>query len=110
MEKLGTYDKFQGDLLARFLHKMADTPEGEGSMLDNTIVYYGTSNSKTHVNKSYPLMVAGGRNLGIRQGVFHNMVKSDAPLSNLLLTFLYLLDVPEKRFSDSTGTMKEVLV
>ena len=55
-------------------------------------------------------MVAGGRNLGIRQGVFHNMVKSDAPLSNLLLTFRYLLDVPAKRFSDSTGTMKEVLV
>ncbi len=109
MEKLGAYDKFQGDLLARFLGKLADTPEGEGSMLDNTIVFYGTSNSKTHVNRNYPLMIAGGSNLGAKQGVFHEMAKSAAPLSNLLLTFLHLLDVPAERFSDSNGVMKEIL-
>ncbi len=109
MEKLGAYDKFQGDLLARLLGKMADTPEGEGSMLDNTIVFYGTSNSKTHVNRNYPLMIAGGSKLGIKQGVFHEMTKSRAPLSNLLLTFLQLLDVPAERFSDSNGAMKEIL-
>ena len=109
MEKLGTYDKFQGDRLGRFLRKMAGTPEGEGSMLDNTIVFYGTSNSKTHVNRDYPLMVAGGRNLGIKQGVFHEMASSGIPLSNLYLTFLELLDVPAKRFSDSTGTVGKIL-
>ncbi len=109
MEKLGAYDKFQGDLLARFLGKLADTPEGEGSMLDNTIVFYGTSNSKTHVNRNYPLLIAGGSNLGIKQGVFHEMASSAAPLSNLLLTFLHLLDVPAERFSDSNGVMKEIL-
>ena len=61
MEHLGAYDKFQGDRLGRFLGKMADTQEGDGTMLDNTIVYYGTSNSKTHVNRNYPLLVAGGK-------------------------------------------------
>ncbi len=109
MENLGTYDKFQGELLARFLRKMDDTPEGEGSMLDNTIIFYGTSNSKTHVNRNYPLMVAGGANLGFNQGMFYEMADSAAPLSNLLLTILHLLDVPTERFSDSTGVMKEVL-
>ncbi len=109
MENLGTYDKFQGELLARFLRKMDDTPEGEGSMLDNTIIFYGTSNSKTHVNRNYPLMVAGGANLGFNQGMFYEMADSAAPLSNLLLTILHLLDVPTVRFSDSTGVMKEVL-
>ena len=109
MENLGTYDKFQGDLLARFLGKLADTPEGEGSMLDNTIVFYGTSNSKTHVNRDYPLMIAGGSNLGIKHGVFHEMANTAAPLSNMLLTLVHLLDVPAERFSDSTGVMKEIL-
>jgi len=109
MENLGTYDRFQAELLARFFHKMAGTPEGEGSMLDNTIVFYGTSNSKTHVNRDYPLMVAGGRNLGIRHGVFHDMTTSGVPLSNLFLTFLQLMDVPAKNFSDSTRVMQEIL-
>lgn len=109
MLSLGTFDKFQGDLLGRFLGKMADTPEGEGSMLDNTLVFYGTSNSKTHVNRDYPLMIAGGRNLGIKQGVFHEMATSGKPLSNLFLTFLQQLGVPVESFSDSTGVMPEIL-
>ena len=78
-------------------------------MLDNTIVFYGTSNSKTHVNRDYPLMVAGGRNLGIRQGMFHDMTTSGVPLTNLYLSFLRQLDVPAESFSDSTGIMSEIL-
>ncbi|HAD60681.1 MAG TPA: hypothetical protein DCG12_15660 [Planctomycetaceae bacterium] len=109
MENLGTYDRFQAELLAKFLRRMADTAEGSGSMLDNTIVFYGTSNSKTHVNRDYPLMVAGGRNLGIRQGMFHDMTTSGVPLTNLYLSFLRQLDVPAESFSDSTGIMSEIL-
>ncbi|MEO1997061.1 MAG: DUF1552 domain-containing protein, partial [Planctomycetaceae bacterium] len=109
MENLGTYDRFQGELLAQFIGKLADTPEGDGSMLDNTIVFYGTSNSKTHVNRDYPLLVAGGRGLGIKQGVFHDMATRDVPLSNLFLTLLHQLDVPTDRFSDSTGVLPEMV-
>ena len=110
MENLGTYDKFQGDRLGRFLGKMADTPEGDGSMLDNTIVYYGTSNSKTHVNRNYPLLVAGGCNLGIKHCGYHNFLATGKqPLCNLYMTFLQSLDVPAKSFSDSTGDIKEIL-
>jgi len=109
MEQLGTFDKFQADLLAKFLTRMSETPEGEGSMLDNTIVFFGSSNSKTHVNRQYPLMVAGGKNLGIKQGQFHEMANSGTPLSNLFLTFLQQLDVPSERFSDSSGIVKEIL-
>ena len=78
-------------------------------MLDNTIVFFGSSNSKTHVNRQYPLMVAGGKNLGIAQGQFHEMANSGTPLSNLFLTFLQQLDVPSERFSDSSGIVKEIL-
>ena len=110
MENLGAYDKFQGDRLGRFLGKMADSPEGDGSMLDNTIVYYGTSNSKTHVNRNYPLLVAGGSNLGIKHCGYHNFLETGKqPLCNLYLTFLQLIGVPAQSFSDSTGILKEIL-
>ena len=79
-------------------------------MLDNTIVFYGTSNSKTHVNRDYPLMIAGGTNLGLQHGRFHRITDSSVPLSNLLLTFLRLLDVPAEQFSDSNGIMNGILV
>ena len=109
MKNLGTFDKFQAERLARFLNKLADTPDGnDTSMLDNTIVFYGTSNSKTHVNSNYPLMVAGGSNLGIRQGRYHDLNGSGQPMSNLLLTLLHFLDVPVQQFSDSNGTMKDI--
>ena len=109
LEKLGKYDKFQADLLAEFITKLADTPEGEGTMLDNTIVLYGSSNSQTHVNTNYPLMLVGGEKLGLRQGALHDFGKKTPPLSNLYLTLTKALDVPAKQFSDSTGTIPEIM-
>ena len=71
---------------------------------------YGTSNSKTHVNRNYPLLVAGGSNLGIKHCGYHNFLETGKqPLCNLYLTFLQSLGVPAQSFSDSTGTMKEIL-
>lgn len=109
LEKLGKYDKFQADLLAEFVTKLADTPEGEGTMLDNTIVLYGSSNSQTHVNTNYPMMLVGGEKLGLKQGAFHDFGKNAPPLSNLYLTLINALDVPAEQFSDSNGTTSRVL-
>jgi Protein of unknown function (DUF1552) len=109
MKKLGTYDKFHADLIASLLQRMKDTPEPGGSMLDNTLVLFGCSNSKTHVNRDYPLMLAGGRNLGIKQGQFHDMSTRDARMSDLLLTMLQQIDVPVPSFSDSNGVIKDIL-
>ncbi len=106
---LGKYDKFQGDLLAEFVQKLADTPEPGGSMLDNTIVMYGSSNSQTHVNTDYPLMLVGGENLGLKHGTFHQLNDNTPPLSNLYLTLLNALDVPATRFSDSSSTFSQIL-
>ncbi|MGB0585592.1 MAG: hypothetical protein ACPGQC_02435 [Limisphaerales bacterium] len=107
--KLGKYDKFQADLLAEFITKLANTPEGEGTMLDNTIVLYGSSNSQTHVNTNYPMMLVGGEKLGLKQGAFHDFGKKAPPLSNLYLTLIKALEVPAKQFSDSSGTIPEIM-
>ena len=107
--KLGKYDKFEADLLAEFITKLADTPEGEGTMLDNTVVMYGSSNSQTHVNRNYPMMLVGGDNLGLKHGTFHKLGDTKPPLSNLYLTLLNALGVPAKQFSDSTGTISQIM-
>ena len=107
---LGKYDKFQGDLLAEFITKLADTPEGEGTMLENTVVLYGSSNSQTHVNTNYPMMLVGGEKLGLKQGTFHDYGKEAPPLSNLYLTLANALDVPAKQFSDSSGAIREIMI
>jgi hypothetical protein len=107
---LARYDQFQSDQLTEFIKKLSDTPEGDGSMLDHTIVLYGTSNSKTHANKDYPMLLCGGEGLGLRQGRFHNMEgKNAGPLTNLYVRLLEALDVPVERFSDSTGKLEETI-
>ena len=106
---LGKYDKFQGDLLAEFITKLADTPEAEGTMLDNTVVLYGSSNSQTHVNSNYPMMLVGGEQLGLKHGTFHQLSDKTPPLSNLYLTLLNALDVPATQFSDSSSTFSQIM-
>jgi hypothetical protein len=69
----------------------------------------GSSNSQTHVNSNYPLMLVGGENLGLKQGAFHDFGDTAPPLSNLYLTLLNVLDVPTEQFSNSTGTTSEIV-
>ena len=78
-------------------------------MLDNTIVLYGSSNSQTHVNTNYPLMLVGGEELGLKHGAVHNFGMKTPPLSNLYLTLLNALNVPARQFSDSSGTISEIM-
>lgn len=81
-------------------------------MLDHTVVYYGCSNSKTHVNRDYPLLVCGGRNIGLEHGEFHRFggknENSKVPLTNLYVTLLNSLDVPTDQYSDSTGDLSGI--
>ncbi|MDB4387660.1 hypothetical protein N9Z15_05615, partial [Akkermansiaceae bacterium] len=69
--------------------------------------YYGSSNSKTHNNTNYPLLLAGGKNMGYQHGQYLRSDKS-TPLSNLYLTFLQRLGAPVKSFADSTGAFEAV--
>ena len=105
---LAKYDKFQGELLTEFIKKLAATPEANGTLLDNTLVYYGCSNSNTHNNSNYPLLLCGGKNFGLKRGKFHMLQDRKVPLNNLYVTMLNALDVPTQKFSDSTGALDDV--
>ena len=108
-EKLGKWDQWQAENLTYFLDKLAAVKEGNGTLLDNTCVLYGSSNSTTHSNLNYPLILAGGRNLGLKQGEYRRFDKT-VPLSNLYLTLLHRMGLEEKAFADSKGEMTELVM
>lgn len=101
-EELGRWHQFLADQMARFLTRLKTTKEGDGNLLDNTVVLYGSSNSQTHRNANYPLLLAGGQRLGLNHG---QLIKADekTPLSNVYLTVLNRLDIQASSFADSTA-------
>jgi hypothetical protein len=67
---LGTYNRFQTEEFGRFLQKLKDTrePDGNGSLLDNTFAMHGSASSSFHLSRNYPIISAGGKNLGFQNG------------------------------------------
>jgi len=108
-EKLGKFDQFLANQLAYFLTRLKETPEADGNLLDRTMVLYGSSNSKTHQNRNYPLVLAGGSKLGLRHGQFLKLGEQ-MPLSNVFMTMLNRLQVPVESFADSSGECSELTV
>lgn len=126
-ERFGNYIAFLNERYAHFAQRLKATPEGDGNMLDNTLLYFGSASSGFHLSRNYPLILTGGKNLGFRHGQFlrygeespRNIPMSDAgyrsemdyqelPLSNLYLTMLHKLGVETDSFADSTKTLSEV--
>ena len=108
-EKLGLFDQFLAQNHARFLQSLADAEEGDGTVLDRTLILYGSSNSRTHNNHNYPLLLAGGRDLGFKHGQYLRYDEKRMRVSNLFLTMLHRLNVPVEQFADSTGEFTDVL-
>ena len=106
-ERQGKWDKFLAGNLKYLIDKLSSIEEGEGTLLDNTLVYYGSSNSTTHTNLNYPLILAGGKAMGFRHGQ-HLQFGKETPLANLYLTMLHRLGVETDTFADSQGEMTEV--
>lgn len=103
-KNLGRFDQLLAEQLTRFMIRLNDTPEADGTMLDNTLVFYGSSNSKTHNNNNYPLVLAGGRNLGFKHNQFLNL-DAKTPLSNVFVTILQQMSIAHDGFADSAGEL-----
>ena len=108
-EKLGKFDQLLTQQFSRFLTRLSETEEGGGTMLDNTLVLYGSSNSKTHNNNNYPLVLAGGNALGFKHDQYLRL-SADKPLANVFVTMLDRMGIEHDGFADSTGEMTELLV
>lgn len=108
-EKMGQFDQFLVQHFTRFIAKLDAMPEADGSVLDRTVVLYGSSNSNTHQNTNYPLILAGGSKLGFKHGQFLQF-GNDTPMSNLFVSMLNRVDVPIKSFVDSTGELEGLTI
>ena len=107
-ENRGKWDLYQTKCLAYLLKRLSEMKEGNGSVLDNTCIFYGSSNSKTHNNTNYPLILAGGKNMGYKHGQYLRF-DNDVPLSNLFVTIQDRMGVKAESFADSTGSLDDVL-
>ena len=102
------YISFLNELHANFIKKLDAVQEGDGTLLDNTLCFYGCATSKTHRAINYPIILSGGKNMGFKHGSHLNF-GDHIPLSNLFLTIANQLGHPTKRFADSTADITEVL-
>ena len=131
-KNFGTFCRFISEEFGRFAERLKSTPEpaGEGSMLDNTLLLFGSASSAFHLSRNYPLILARGKSMGFKHGQYLNFAGAEAyrggwapgdkepwrmrsdhedlPLSNLYATMLQRLGVETDTFADSTGTIAEV--
>ena len=102
----GQYDRWMSSHLAYFLGKLKEREDHAGSLLDSSIVLNG-SPSGTHNLKNNSLLLAGGKNLGLKHGRYLQM--KDQPMCNLYATLLNRLGVPTRAFGDSDRELTEIL-
>ena len=109
IDKLVKVQNFHTQVFAGFLDRLAATADGDGSLLDHSIVLFGSnmSNSDRHNNDPLPSAVFG-RAYGRIKGGQHLHYPQDTPHANLLLTLLDRAGVPVEQLGDSTGTFAEV--
>ena len=100
------YDLFLSHQIAHFLDRMNGYQDRNGSVLDNTVVLYGSGASTTHNNHNLPTLVAGGANLGLKHGQYwRSESEAQGRMSNLYVSILRALHVEQEAFADSTGTL-----
>ncbi len=107
LEKLTRVSILHMRMFAYFLEQLRSTPEGDGSLLDQVTLLYGSgmSDSDLHTPRNLPLLLAGG-GAGRIKGGRHVGFEEGTPLTNLYMTVLSQLGVPVERIGDSTGQVE----
>ena len=104
IERMSKINAFHVSLFSEYLQNLADTPEGAGSLLDHSLILYGSGigNPNVHDHTNLPVLVAGGKPTGF-QGNRHLRYENPVPLANLHLTLLDRAGVKREKFGDSDG-------
>ena len=99
-------NKYHVGLLPYFFEKLRSTPDGDGNLLDNSLILYGSpmGDSNAHNHKRVPIMLMGKAG-GAVKGNNHVRVKDETPMANVLLTMMNKLGVVTEQVGDSTGTI-----
>jgi hypothetical protein len=110
IEKAAKINVFQTSMFAYFLEKLKSTPDGDGSLLDHSIITYGAGlgDANLHLPKDLPILLVGDRKR--IQGGRHLRFPVDTPLANLYMRLLEMVDMPVEKFGDSTGSVNLLTV
>jgi hypothetical protein len=104
IEKLVRIQRYHASVFASFVERLADLRDGDGSMLDRSIILYGSNMSDSHAHDHFPLpLVVVGGGCGALNGGRHLRYPDRTPHSNLLVTMLHRARVPVESLGDSTG-------
>lgn len=109
LENLTKINTYHVGLVAYFLERLKNTPDGDGTLLDHSLILYGSgmSNSNIHDHSPLPVFVAGGA-AGRIKGGRHLVYPKDTPMANLLLSILHIAGVEKDVVGDSTGPLTEL--
>ncbi len=102
-------DELHVKSFAYLLNKLESTPDGDGTLLDHSMMLYGSSISdgNAHTHHDLPLVLAGGGSAKIKGGQ-HIRYAPDTPMNNLLVTMLDKSGVPAETLGDSTGKLDQL--
>ena len=99
------YDLFLSEQIAWFLGRLQQFQDQESSVLDNTIVLFGSGASTTHNPTNLPTLIAGGSKMGLKHGTHWR--KAGTSMSNVYLSILHSMGIEEASFGDSTGVTRD---
>jgi hypothetical protein len=105
IEKVTQVNVHHMELFAGFVKKMKETPDGDGTLLDHTVIVYGSglSDGNKHTHNDLPVLIVG-KGGGLKLGR-HVVYAKDTPMTNLYLTLLDRMGVPAEQLGDSTGAI-----
>ena len=97
-------NRYHVSLIPYFLNKLKNTPDGEGNLLDHSLIMYGSplGDSNVHNHKRVPVFLAGKAG-GTIQGNLHRRMPENTPMANILFTMARKLGINIDKFGDSTG-------
>ncbi len=107
VEKIRKIDRYYAEGFAKFVRKMADTPDGRGSLLDHSMVLFGSGicDGNRHNHENLPIIMAGRANGSISTGRLINYRK-ETPLCNLYMSMLDRVGADVAEFGDATGRLE----
>src|SRR4029077_2831667 len=102
IEKVAQINTLHTTLFARFLGKLKSTPDGDGTLLDHSLIVYGSgiSDGNLHTNKNLPTLLLGG-GAGKLKGGRHLRYPTGTPMTNLYLSMLEMAGIPVEHLGDS---------
>ena len=109
LDRLAKLQTYHTQVFAKFVKKLSELPDGEGSMLDNSILLYGSNMSNSNMHDHFPLptaIVGGGA--GKIKGNQHLRYPDRTPIANMHVALLNRVGISTEKFGDSTGQFTEI--